>query len=229
MSSASGPADDKRGKRRPAPILLRAAVVVGALVAYQLLVHRIVTLDAHSIAAELLVAAPLLLFAAWLAGRSRLGPFAGVAVLALGIAACVAWNAAGTDRLLPVLPHLAIYLLLLGWFGASLLPGREPLVTAMARHVHGTMSDELLAYTRRVTAAWCVFFLSVAAASLGLFLWAPIEAWSLFANVLNLPLVIAMFVAEYAWRRLRHPRLSSADIPTMIRAFMRLGSESRGA
>jgi hypothetical protein len=37
-------------------------------------------------------------------------------------------------------------------------------------------------------------------------------------------LVIAMFVAEYLWRRLRHPELSRTTIPMMIQSFMRLGS-----
>jgi uncharacterized membrane protein len=201
-------------------------------VAYQSFLHRVVSSNPHGMVAELLAALPLLLFAAWLAGRSRLGPFASAATLALGAAGCIAWNRAGTDDLLPVLPQLTIYLLLLGWFGASLRSGREPLVTFMARQVHGTLSAELLAYTRRVTVAWCLFFLAMAATSLALFLRAPAQIWSLFANVLNLPLVVAMFVAEYGWRRLRHPDMSRATVPTMIRAFMKLGSpgnESRRA
>ena len=61
-------------------------------------------------------------------------------------------------------------------------------------------------------------------ATAALFVWAPIETWSLFANLLNMPLVIAMFVAEYLWRRLRHPELSRTTIPVMIQAFMKLGS-----
>jgi uncharacterized membrane protein len=223
MSSTNGPAESTGALRRRA-MILAWSLAGAAFVAYQLAVHRIVSSDPHGIVAELLAALPLLLFAAWLAGRSRLGPFAGAATLALGVAGCMAWNRAGTDGLLPVLPHLAIYLLLLAWFGASLRPGREPLVTFMARHVHDSMSVELLAYTRRVTAAWCVFFFVMGATSLALFMRAPIETWSLFANLLNVPLVIAMFLAEYGWRRLRHPHMSRATVPTMIRAFMKLGS-----
>ena len=146
----------------------------------------------------------------------------------LGVGGCMAWNRAGTDGLLPLLPHLAIYLVLLTWFGGTLRPGREPLVTYMARQVHETMSVELLSYTRRVTVAWCVFFLVMALTSTALFVWAPVETWSLFANLLNLPLVIAMFLTEYLWRLLRHPDLSRATIPMMIRAFMTLGSSGGG-
>ncbi len=198
-----------------------------AFVAYQLVLHRIVSSNPHGIVAEVLAAMPLLLFAAWLAGRSRAGPLAGAAVLVLGVAGCLAWNRAGTDALLPVLPQVAIYCMLLIWFGGTLRRGREPLVTYMARHVHESMSDELLAYTRRVTIAWCLFFLAMGFTSLALFLWASSETWSLFANVLNLPLVIAMFLAEYGWRALRHPHMSRATVPTMVRAFMKLGSHDK--
>lgn len=232
MSSTSGPAESRRPARRRLAVLGWILVPAG-FIGYQLLLHRLVSADPHNIVAELLIAMPLLLFAAWFMGRSRFGPAGGLVLVLLGVAGCMAWNRAGTDGMLPVLPHLAIYLLLLAWFGGSLRAGREPLVTYMARHVHETMSPELLAYTRRVTVAWCVFFLAMALTSTTLFLWAPIETWSLFANLLNLPLVIVMFVGEYLWRQLRHPDLSRATIPMMIRAFMKLGSSdsdpSRGA
>jgi uncharacterized membrane protein len=227
MSSATGPAEPRSPARKRLAFLGWILIPAG-FIGYQLLLHRIVSADPHDIVSELLIAMPLLLFAGWLMGRSRFGPAAGFVLAALGVAGCLAWNRAGTDGLLPLLPHLAIYLLLLAWFGGSLRAGREPLVTYMARHVHETMSAELLAYTRRVTAAWCVFFLAMALTSGALFVRAPAETWSLFANVLNMPLVAAMFVAEYLWRRLRHPELSQATIPMMIRSFMKLGSSGSG-
>jgi uncharacterized membrane protein len=58
-----------------------------------------------------------------------------------------------------------------------------------------------------VTAAWVVFFLALAAASAVLALAAPFAWWSLFVNVLSWPLIGLMFVAEYGYRRLRHPHL----------------------
>lgn len=228
MSSATGPAEPRSPARRRLAFLGWIFIPAGFL-GYQLLLHRIVSADPHDIVAELLVAMPLLLLAAWFLGRSRFGPAAGFVPVLLGVAGCMAWNRAGMDGLLPVLPHLAIYLLLLAWFGRTLRGGREPLVTSMARHVHETMSAELLAYTRRVTAAWCVFFLAMALTSTALFFWAPVETWSLFANLLNLPLVAAMFLAEYLWRRLRHPGLSRTTVPMMIRAFMKLGSSGSGS
>ncbi len=97
------------------------------------------------------------------------------------------------------LQHVAMFLALAAWFGASLRPGRDALVTRFAR-VEGTLSPAGLAYTRGVTLAWALFCAAMAAISALLFFGAPLPVWSLFANLLTLPLVGAMFVAEYLVR-----------------------------
>lgn len=51
------------------------------------------------------------------------------------------------------------------------------------------------------TVAWTVFFLSMASLSTLLFTLAPVEIWSVFANLLALPMIIAMFLGEYLVRR----------------------------
>src|SRR5579872_7013024 len=76
------------------------------------------------------------------------------------------------------LTHWAIYGGLLLTFGLTLRPGREPLVTAMARKLHGAIPDELAVYTRRVTVAWCCFFAAQLTTSITLFLFAPLVIWS---------------------------------------------------
>ena len=106
---------------------------------------------------------------------------------------------------LPGLPHALAYSSLLAAFGLSLLPGREPVLTRLVLKVRGPLPPELLAYTRHVTAAWCCFFAAQLALSLTLFLLAPLAVWSLFINVLNLPLVVAMFAIEYTYRVVRFP------------------------
>lgn len=117
------------------------------------------------------------------------------------------------------LPHALVNAALLALFGLTLLPGREPLITALARTLSGALSDEAVAYTRGVTWAWSLFFAAQLLVSPILFLAAPLPAWSFFVNVLNLPLVILMFAAEYAFR-LRHlrdaPRHSLSDVMRMI-------------
>ena len=117
------------------------------------------------------------------------------------------------------LSHWAIYSSLLLTFALTLRPGRDALVTAMARKLHGTIPGELVVYTRRVTVAWCCFFATQLATSITLFLFAPLVVWSLFVNVLDIPLVVAMFSAEYLCRRhclQNPPRHSFATILKMI-------------
>lgn len=106
---------------------------------------------------------------------------------------------------LPGIPHALAYSSFLAVFGFSLLPGREPVLTRLVLKIRGPLPPELLAYTRHVTAAWCCFFTAQLALSLTLFLVAPLAVWSLFINVLNLPLVVAMFAIEYAYRVVRFP------------------------
>jgi uncharacterized membrane protein len=115
-------------------------------------------------------------------------------------------------------PHTLIYLALFATFGITLLPRRDPFITALARKMYGAVSDEMAVYTRGVTWAWTCFFAAQPAISLLLYLSAPVYVWSLFVNVLNLPLVALMFAAEHAYRttHLRDaPHHSLADIKRM--------------
>jgi uncharacterized membrane protein len=117
------------------------------------------------------------------------------------------------------LPHTAIYLSLLWLFGQTLKSGREPLITRLARRVHGTLPPALRAYTRRVTVAWCMFFAAQLIVSALLFLFASPREWSLFVNVLNFPLLALMFGGEYLYRIVRHGDFPHASIIDCIRAF----------
>ncbi|HEY7761076.1 MAG TPA: hypothetical protein VIA64_16795 [Burkholderiales bacterium] len=124
-------------------------------------------------------------------------------------------------RILPLLPQLAICLGLAWMFGRTLLAGREPLVTRMARSVHGGLPAPIVAYTRNVTLAWTLFLSAMAVTSALLFLLAPLDVWSLFANVLFFPLVGLMFLAEYAHRILRYRWFAHASIAQSVAAFRR--------
>lgn len=115
--------------------------------------------------------------------------------------------------------HWAIYGGLLLTFGLTLRPGRDPLITAMARRLHGAIANELVVYTRRVTIAWCCFFAAQLTTSITLFLFAPLVIWSFFVNVLDIPMVVAMFSAEYVCRLYclqNPPRHSLAMIFDMV-------------
>lgn len=105
------------------------------------------------------------------------------------------------------LGYWILYSGLLLTFALTLRPGREALITGIARRLHGTIGDEVARYTRRVTVAWCCFFAIQLTTSIALFLFAPLVVWSFFVNVVDIPLVVLMFVAEYLCRRqcLRNP------------------------
>ena len=121
------------------------------------------------------------------------------------------------------LAHWSLYAGLLGTFGLTLRRGHVPFITVMAQRLHGTLSDEMIRYTRGVTIAWTLFFAAQLLTSVGLFCFAPLTAWSTFVNLLDIPLVATMFAAEYACRLrvLRHPpRHSLAMIFEMVRDCM---------
>jgi len=111
------------------------------------------------------------------------------------------------------------YSLMAASFGVSLLGHRVALCTQLADQVHGPLTPQEVLYTRRVTAAWALFFLLITAATLILFLRAPLRLWSLFANFCVLPLIGLMFVAEYAVRRRVLPQVPRRGILAAVRVY----------
>ena len=95
----------------------------------------------------------------------------------------------------------------------------SPLCTQLADKVHGPLSALELRYTRNVTIAWAVFFLLNLAATFLLFEFAPLRVWSLFANFISLPLILLMFVAEYAVRRRVLPQVQRSGLIATLRVY----------
>ncbi len=122
------------------------------------------------------------------------GSFAAVLILLAGLPIRIAALAA------PGGCHAVAYASLLIWFGMSLRPGREPLVTSFARRVRLSMPEKVVRYTRQVTIAWCVFFAMQLAVSATLLLLAPASLWSAFVSLLNVPLLAAMVLGEFGVR-----------------------------
>lgn len=118
------------------------------------------------------------------------------------------------------LQHAGTNLALAVLFGRTLLGQGEPLVTRMARIVHqGVLSPAQLRHTRHSTVAWTCFFLANAVISAGLYGFAPLAAWSTFANLLAFPLLVAMFAAEHLWRRFALPPQDRPNIAQVIQAY----------
>jgi uncharacterized membrane protein len=111
------------------------------------------------------------------------------------------------------------YSLMAASFGRSLFGRRVALCTLLADKVHGPLTPQEVLYTRRVTAAWTVFFILITAATLSLFVFAPLRIWSLFANFCVLPLIGLMFVAEYAVRRRVLPQVPRRGILAAVRVY----------
>ena len=111
------------------------------------------------------------------------------------------------------------YSLMAASFGQSLLGDRVALCTQLADKIHGPLTPQELIYTRRVTAAWALFFILIVVVTVGLFLFAPLRIWSLFANFCVLPLIGLMFVAEYAVRKRALPQVRRRGILAAVRVY----------
>lgn len=193
-----------------------------AFIAYPILLHTFILKDQVEMWHLVLVFAPMLAVAGWV--LFRMVGRAWWPLLLLAMAALVYFIVSG-DRgrigLLAVngLSHATLNLFLLWLFGRTLLHGREPLISQIARHINGELQPEIAIYTRQVNIAWCIFFALQVLTSLSLYVFAPIAAWSLFINVLNLPLLILMFIVEHAYRTVRFPNHSRTSILKAIEVY----------
>lgn len=120
--------------------------------------------------------------------------------------------------------HAVIQASLLRLFAGSLRPGHEPLVTMMARRIHGTLRPDITAYTRHVTLAWCLFFafqlgLSASLLAAGMTGWLPIRWWWIAVPDSCLPATLAMFVIEHAVRRRLITGFDHVGLRVVISAF----------
>jgi uncharacterized membrane protein len=195
------------------------ALLLPAYLAYQAFVHAVIV-DRHTALISLALASlPLLALAYWAARYAHSKMLWAVLIVVAGALVVIAEQ---RDQLgLPLasgVTHAAMNLAMLWVFGRTLLRGREPLITGFARRIHGTLPPHMELYTRRVTIAWCVFFSAQVLLSAVLFA-LSLNYWSLFVNVLSLPLVALMFVVEYAYRIIRYRDFPHASIWQGIQAF----------
>lgn len=124
-----------------------------------------------------------------------------------------------------LLQHAGMYALLCAAFGRTLQAGRTPMIAGFAGIVHGRLSPALMRYTRSATWAWTLYFGSVSGLSLLLFWLAPVVIWSAFANLLSGPLLVLMFVGEYAVRCYVLPVADRAGPLAAIRAYRLASSD----
>src|SRR5215218_4643847 len=121
----------------PALILLAGA-------GYQWLVYSTVAGERKGFLGIALAFLPILALAGWIAIRARHKlrwalALSGAAVAVYAIEQHPGWGPAAAYSL----PHAAIYLSLLCLFARTLRPGHEPLITRLARRVHGVLPAAL--------------------------------------------------------------------------------------
>ena len=86
-------------------------------------------------------------------------------------------------------------------FGRSLFGGRVPLCTQLSRRLHGPLTPAEIAYTRRATAAWTLFYGLLALVILVSFFVTSLRVWSLLTNFAVFGLIGLMFATDHAIRR----------------------------
>ncbi|HEY4069401.1 MAG TPA: hypothetical protein VGM74_21010 [Burkholderiaceae bacterium] len=157
---------------------------------------------------------------AWRGGQRVPG-----ALAALALAALCAMALTGTEiapAILYLAQHAGVHAFLAIGFGSTLRAGHTPLITTLARRVHGgTLTPGMTAYTRSVTLAWVLYFVAMVALSIGLFAFASFQTWAVFANLLTPIAMVLMFGGEYLLRYRLHPEFERSSIADAIRSYMR--------
>jgi uncharacterized membrane protein len=203
---------------RPRTVLV---ALVGA--AYVVGCHWLMTSAPDSPWNAALVIGPMLGVLALFAARR--GQRLVAAAASLGLAALVlqAWRGGGlAPSTLYLAQHVAIHAALAAMFALTLRPGQEPLVSVLARRVHGgVLTPTMAAYTRNVTVAWSAYFVAMATLSIGLFAFAPFAAWALFANLLTPLAMVLMFVGEFVLRYRLHPEFERTTLADAMNAYAR--------
>ncbi|MDE2439578.1 MAG: hypothetical protein KGP14_01035 [Betaproteobacteria bacterium] len=212
---------------RPAQ-LLRGLAVVAFLVAWALLAHYGSSGNNSPDLSVLLGVSPIMTAVGLLLWRTRHPLLAGGGnLLLLGILIWLWPTLRQNVPLLFFIQHIGTNLALATLFGRSLLGGGEALITQLARAVYyGEISERKRRYTRHATVAWTLFFLSNALISTILWLLAPHSAWSVFANLLSLPLLVGMFIAEHIWRLCALPPEERPSIAQVVRAYRMHGKQT---
>ncbi|MGB9130400.1 MAG: hypothetical protein WCB97_12200 [Thiobacillus sp.] len=202
---------------------IRWIVIAAGAIAYPVLAHYSTATSAATTFPSLGVAVsltPALAILLWLTWRS---PMRRIMMLVCAGVGLLLWGFWGTlERNFSwvyFLQHAGTYAMLAAVFGVTLARGRQALCTRFAEVVHGSLTPEEVRYSRQVTLAWTLFLLSISLVSGALFFLSSIEVWSVFANFLSFPLILLMFVVEFAVRRRKLPHQKKHSIMDGMLAY----------
>jgi uncharacterized membrane protein len=232
---------------RPVPPLRRFLPAAFA-VAYPLLAHlssvfgsRTLALVSVAVLGAAVLGKPL--------SEGRRAAWIALPAVALGVVALARLDAVA---LLLFLPPVLLNAYLAWLFGHTLARDGTPLIERLVRLLQPPgvpFEPGVIGYARTLTALWTGMFVVLGGTNLVLALLAtprgliesaglrapvtvPLEAWSLFANVLNYLIVAGLFLAEFAYRRRRFPgrpyrsladflRRAAAVAPALVASFAR--------
>jgi len=199
---------------------LQIVAVAVLLIAYAGLSHYSNSNSQARDLATLLALAPMLTLGGLMVGRWNgllLALLLGAAVLLL---LHHYWSLLIEEFSIVYLIQQAGFYVLMAWtFGRTLFKGRVPLCTEFADKIHGPLTALELRYTRAVTWAWVLFFLGNLSVTFVLFAMAPLRTWSFFVNFVSLPLVLLMFVVEFAVRRRVLPQVQRHGLIATLRIY----------
>ena len=213
----------------PGRFALRIAAFALASALYVVLCHWLMTRSHASPWNAVGVLAPMvaaIAFGAWRSGQRGLGAGATLVLAGLCGQALLGWQV--SPQALYLAQHVGINLFLAVGFGSTLRAGRTSLVTTMAARVHRHFTPAMAIYTRKVTAAWTLYFTGMALVSVALYAFASFATWALFANLVTPLAVVLMFGAEYALRYRLHPEFERTSVADAIRSYLR-GSDPGAA
>jgi uncharacterized membrane protein len=196
-----------RSRRKTPPLL--AAALLGVSLAYPVGVYLALGHVGPRWVALLLVA--LALARAWVTRESFWLGAAGGAMLLAG--ASFLGNQWGPLKLYPALVNAVMF----GLFAMSLWRG-PTVVERLARLRESHFPPAAVAYTRRVTQVWCVFFVVNGLAAVATALWASAAAWALYNGLLSYVAMGVLMGAEWLVRRRVRGRIAAQDAARMAHA-----------
>lgn len=200
--------------------ILRGLGIAALVVAYPLLAHYTNQFSHSDKLSALVAVTPVILVALVLSWRSSRRTIMLSALILVCVILWIGWSALEHHYgLVFWLENTGMQLIFFTMFGRTLIAGRKPLCTHFAEAVHAPLTPQHEIYARQVTIAWTLFFAAMALTSTLLFFLTPLTTWSVFANLLTLPLVAMMFIAEYWVRKKALPDLDQTHILDALRAF----------
>jgi len=127
----------------------------------------------------------------------------------IAVASMVALTAASNHPFGLLLTPVAINMGLLGVFASSFFQ-KETTVERLAKIQVPDLPESELAYCRRVTIVWCVFFVLNGSTALALSLFSDIAVWTFYTGIVSYVLMGTLFTVEYIYRQWRYRRYVGA-------------------